>query len=131
MSAAPAFTFDSVVPFVPFSVTVSFALLSYTTASDSPVTGSITPPFDSESSRSPTRVFVANSCEPFTASLLVADRTPSATLCSATGAVAPVPPSVTLSFAAPSYVTASDVSLPAPSSPTRPVSFNWPRFSAS
>jgi len=107
---------------------VSFAVPSYTTASDSPEIGSITPPFDSESSMSPTRVFVANSCEPFTASVLVADSAPAATLWIATGVVAPAPPSVTELFVASSYVTAA---IALPSSPIRPESFNCATFTAS
>ncbi|MCL4631386.1 MAG: hypothetical protein M5035_03830, partial [Burkholderia sp.] len=43
-SAVPAFTFDNVVPVLPASVTLSFDVPSYTTASDSPVVSSTTPP---------------------------------------------------------------------------------------
>ncbi|CAM3815141.1 hypothetical protein BUAM107266_30960 [Burkholderia ambifaria] len=88
MSAVPAFTFDSVVPVLPpASVTLSFVVLSYTTANDSPVVLSMTPPSVSVSFRLPRFSFVANSCEPFTASVLVADSAPAFTF------VSVVPPS--------------------------------------
>src|SRR5512142_2822264 len=50
---------------------------------------------------------VAYSCEPFTASVLAADRSPFFTLVNCTGAVALAPPRVTLSWADESYITAS------------------------
>nr|WP_258397058.1 hypothetical protein [Paraburkholderia unamae] len=51
--------------------------------------------------------FVAYSCEPFTASVLDALRTPAATFVSFTAELAPVPPSVTEECADESYITAS------------------------
>ena len=129
-SAVPAFTFDSVVPVLPASVTLSFDVLSYTTASDSPVFSSMTPPSVSASFRLPRFSFVANSCEPFTASVLVADSSAAFTFVSF---VPVLPASVTDSwFGVPSvflsYVTAASA---LPSSPTRPDDFSCDTFTAS
>ncbi len=91
MSATPAFTFDSVVPLVPASVALSWlivpsAFLSYVTAAD------VRLPAPS----SPTRPAFF-SWPRFSASW---SSFASATFFSATGVVAPTPPSVTVSFAA-------------------------------
>ncbi|RAR61836.1 hypothetical protein C7401_107160 [Paraburkholderia unamae] len=51
--------------------------------------------------------FVAYSCEPFTASVLDALTSPAATFVSFTAMLAPEPPSVTVSCADESYITAS------------------------
>ncbi len=117
MPSATFFSATGVVAPTPPSVTVLFVASSYVTAaSDLPVDGSIRP--------------ASFSCDTFTASM---SATPAFTFDSV---VPLVPASVALSWlivpsAFLSYVTAADVSLPAPSSPTRPASFIWPRFSAS
>ncbi|VWD49100.1 hypothetical protein BCO18175_07470 [Burkholderia contaminans] len=101
----PAFTFVMVVPPVPPSATVLFVASRYTTASDSPVDGSIRPLSFSDCSTLVTRLLVANSCAPLTASVLFDESVAARTLVSLTAA-ASVPPRVTEFFAVESYSTA-------------------------
>ncbi|EDT00362.1 hypothetical protein BamIOP4010DRAFT_6119 [Burkholderia ambifaria IOP40-10] len=121
-ATVPAFTFVRTVPPVPPSETVLFVALLYTTASDSPVDGSIRPLSFSDCSTLVTRLLVANSCAPLTASVLVDDSVAARTLVSLTAA-APVPPRVTEFFAPESYSTAfsappPDVDAASSASPT-------------
>nr|WP_253074291.1 hypothetical protein [Paraburkholderia unamae] len=107
--AATFVSFTAVVAPAPPSVTVSCADESYITASASWPLIVVSCPlmFVTSPARFETFWFVVYSCEPFTASVLDALTSPAATLCSATGVVAPAPPSVTESCADESYVTAS------------------------